>query len=287
MKQMILGLAAVLLNLHTVSFSQENQRPQAVEVDADQVKAESLLRARSIRVSRASDGSKVDLMKTPVLRYSDPTRKNDAGSVWVWGKSGRPQLMVEIYHGDSDPENKIWVHAMSLTSTELLQAETDDGRWMPRTTSFELQEIPKVRPPSEKAVVRLRQMKAASRSVSAHEFWDPNNTRYELRLLVTPVYRYSDPESGLVDGAVFVFAHGTNPEILMFVEARAKEGDAPKWYRGFAPLGSAELVVAEEEQVIWRKDRAPGIVGRPTDPYWLFVLPESSPPSASDTESTD
>lgn len=283
MKPFLLCLV-LFLSLQQSLSAQENERPPS---DEDGVKAESLLRASSIRVSLANDGSQVALVKTPVLRFSDPARENDAGSLWVWGKTGRPRLAVEIYHGASDPNNKIWAHAMSMTSTELLQADTDAGQWKPRTAQFELQEIPNIRPPSDQAVVRLRQMKAAARRVSAHEFWDPNNTRYELRLLVTPVYRYRDPETGLLDGAVFAFVHGTNPEILMFVEVRAEEGDTPKWHRGFAPLGSAELVVVEEEKVVWRKDRAPGVVGRPSDPYWLFIVPESSPPSRKDAAQTD
>jgi len=285
MKQICLLMATVLVHLHHGLNAQDTEPAQPDEPNP--VEAESLLRARSIRVSRPSDGSKVPLVKTPVLRFSDPARENDAGSLWVWGQTGRPQLFVEIYHGASNPNNRICVHAMSLTSTELLQADTDAGQWKPRTAQFELQEVPDARPPSDKAVVRLREMKAAARGVSAHEFWDPNNTRYELRLLVTPVYRYSDPETGLVDGAVFAFVHGTNPEIVMFVEARAGERNGSKWYRGFAPVGSAELVVVEGEKVVWRRDRAPGVVGRPSDPYWLFVLPESFRPSASDEESAE
>lgn len=282
MKPLLLGLS-LLLSLHQRMSAQESERPKPDEKMAE---SDSLLRARSIRVSRANDGSTVSLLPSPVLQFSDPARENDTGSLWVWGKSGRPRLMAEIFHGASDPDNRIWVHAMSLTSTELLNAETDAGRWTPQTSAFELQEIPDIRPPGDNAVVRLRQMKAAARRVAAHEIWDPDNTRYELRLLVTPVYRYRDPETGLLDGAVFAFVHGTNPEILMFVEARAEEGDTLRWHRGFAPLGSAELVVVEEEHVVWRKDRAPEVVGRPTDPYWLFILPESSPPSAKDLEPT-
>lgn len=112
----------------------------------------------------------------------------------------------------------------------------------------------------------------------AHRFWEPDNLRASLRLLVSPVYRYDDVQGGVLDGAVFVLAHGTNPEILMFVEAHAKRGESAMWYCGFAPLGSAELHVTRDSKDVWMQPRAPGVVGQPSDPYWLFVAPDESAP---------
>ena len=115
-------------------------------------------------------------------------------------------------------------------------------------------------------------MKELAQEFDAHEFWEPENTRYPLRCLPKPVHRYNDMNAGLLDGAVFLFAHGTNPEILMLVEAHVKDGEPAKWHCGFAPMGSAELHVTRNNKQTWTKTRAPGVVGRPSDPYWLFIV---------------
>ena len=48
-----------------------------------------------------------------------------------------------------------------------------------------------------------------------------------LRRLGAPVYRYGDQQSGPLDGAVFVFAQATDPELLLLLEARMSRGTPP------------------------------------------------------------
>ena len=53
-----------------------------------------------------------------------------------------------------------------------------------------------------------------------------------------------------MDGAIFAFAYGTDPELLMQIEARARKG-SKHWQVAFARLASAELSVQLEEKVVW------------------------------------
>ena len=118
--------------------------------------------------------------------------------------------------------------------------------------------------------MRLRQMKEISRRFEAHEFWDPDNSRFELRLLIQPVHRYADESHSVIDGAVFVLAHDTNPEILVQLEAHGDSSDA-RWKVSFSRLGSAELHVLLDGKEFWTAPRTPNVVGEPTDPYWLML----------------
>ncbi|TXT22601.1 MAG: hypothetical protein FD138_3393 [Planctomycetota bacterium] len=94
-----------------------------------------------------------------------------------------------------------------------------------------------------------------------------------MRLLVQPVHRYQDESAKLIDGAVFVMAHGTNPEVLVQVEAHAQQ--PPRWRFSLARLGSAELHVSIDGKEVWTEPRTPGIVGQPVDPYWLSWTPQT------------
>ena len=52
--------------------------------------------------------------------------------------------------------------------------------------------------------------------------------------------------------AVFAWAHGTNVEILMFVESRKRKEEAsPYWCAGFSRLGSASLTVDFQDRDFW------------------------------------
>lgn len=223
-----------------------------------------------IAIRSLSNGRDIEIerLPNPLMTYGDAARNNEAGTLWVWGKSGRPVAFLELYRNVG--KNEPWVHALTLTSPELTQLTGPNGnRWTPKKSHFALSDIPNAPEVGAQPAVRLRQMKEISRRLEAHEFWDPNNSRFELRLLVQPVHRYHDESSKVLDGAVFVLAHGTNPEVLVQIEADDTE-QPPRWRFSFARLGSAELHVLLDGQEVWTQSRTPNIVGQPIDPYWLF-----------------
>ncbi len=221
----------------------------------------------------------VEAIKEPLLRFGDPARSNEDGTMWAWGQSGRPVAMMELYRSAGDTVR--WTHVVTLTSNRLVTADTDRGRWSPQEAPFSMQVAPGAPVPKDSPAGRLRQMKQIARKLKAHEFWKPNNSRYPLRLLTSPVHRYSNEKDGIVDGTVFVFAHGTNPEIVVFLEAQ-KAKDALAWHYGFARLGSAELHVNFDGKEAWTQPRAPRVVGGPRDPYWIFFVNAEAPTQAKD-----
>src|SRR5688572_10681805 len=110
-----------------------------------------------------------------------------------------------------------WGHDLVATIDVRVTAEVGGhGRWAPRESEFKLNPIPDVRAPAATEAARLRQMKQFARKLIASQVWQ--GQRAELRLLPTEIHRYSDAESGLVDGAAFAFAVGSNPEAILFVE---------------------------------------------------------------------
>lgn len=233
----------------------------------------SLKQVQTIQMTRNSDDSAIELIETPLLRFGEPTRGNEKGSVWAWGRVGRPLVISELYHNTGDEES--WVQVLTLASTELVTAKTPVGRWAPRTTVLSMKPLAGMPAPADQPMRRLQQMRQIMRSYAAHEFWEPNNSRYELRLLPSPLHRYEDTAAGIIDGAVFAFAHGTNPEIFVFIEAQ-QQHDATQWHVGFASSGSAEMHVMADGSDIWTLPRATGVTGSPSDPYWLFVTQKGS-----------
>lgn len=220
----------------------------------------------------AGDDDPTELIEQPLLTFGDAARANQNGTLWAWKKSGRPLALLELYQPSGKGES--WVHAISLTGVETVSLKSPGSmQWMPRTVQFELQKIPDADRPADKDPQRLRQMKELARRFTAHEFWDPDNSRFELRLLVQPVHRYASATEELHDGAIFVLAHGTNPEVLLQVEAVGKSLKEAEWQFSLARMGSAEMHVELDGKEVWTVERARNVVGQPTDPYWLFVCP--------------
>jgi hypothetical protein len=72
------------------------------------------------------------------------------------------------------------------------------------------------------------------RLTTAHEVSSGN--RVECRLLSQPLDRDADPEQQVVDGALFVFANGTNPELALLLECNDRE-----WFYGVLRMTSARI----------------------------------------------
>jgi hypothetical protein len=217
----------------------------------------------------------VPLIDHALLTYSDPVRANVHGTVWAWGREGRPLAMVEVFQ---PAEKKQWIHAITLTSTVLVEAKVSNrDSWAPQQTSIEFQAVPSAPRPADRETSRLAQIKNLARKFEAFEFWDPDNSRFELRLLVQPIHRYQDAKNKIIDGAIFVLSHGTNPEVVLLIEAQGETIEQAEWRFAAARLGSAELHLQFDGKEVWTQDRTPGVVGRSIDPYWLFFTEASSP----------
>lgn len=267
-----LVLMGVALSPLTVAFGED---PPALSEKVQEV----LTRLASYRVRTMTEGSvpEVKLVPRPLLTFGDAARNNEAGTMWAWTVAERPVAFVENYRPSG--EEQTWIHALTLSSPTLIDMEIGPNQqWKPKNSHAAITRCPDdVAAVAETPSQRLRQMKEISRRFQAHEFWDPNNSRFELRLLVQPVYRYRDEASQVIDAGVFVFAHGTNPEVVLQIEAR-HENDVASWSYSLVRLGSAEIHVTWDEREVWIVPRTPGVVGQPVDPYWLCVVKNLPPP---------
>lgn len=185
--------------------------------------------------------------RVPILRFSDPTTERIVGdgTLWRLGNSGRPSAILAVEF--LSRKSLFSFELTSLSDDRVRVSGTTGWKWAP-TPKFAMTNFTDSPEPDSLPERRIRQMKNLVRGFRASEKIDGSAS--ELRLLSQPVCRYDDLERGIRDGAVFVFALGTNPEILALIEA-AKEPS--EWRYGFARLSSLELRVELDGSVIWKR----------------------------------
>ena len=168
-----------------------------------------------------------------------------------------------------DRNKRVWGHDLVATSDLRVSAEVaGHGRWAPRMPDFKLLPVPDVSSPAKTEAARLRQMKRFARSLSASEVWQ--GQRSELRLLPTEIHRYSDAGSGLVDGAAFVFAVGSNPEAILFVEAHQADSGELSWKYGLARMAAAAVTFKLGDNEVWS---VPQSFGSTSATYYVLTRP--------------
>jgi hypothetical protein len=203
-----------------------------------------------------ADSAAVALQDEPLLHYTDPGGITTDATIWAWGKTGRPLALAAIFYEKLSSGKEKWSCELTALADEEVRVESKTGwRWMPRNSDIEWQAAPGESEPGQTPRQRARQMNELARRFSVSETFSEERTD-QLRLMPRALYRYADPEQGLMDGALYAFANGTNPEALLLVEARTAPERAV-WHYGFARLGAAQLQATLDDKPVWRR---PGIV---------------------------
>jgi hypothetical protein len=238
--------------------------------------------ARRLEARSIDKEEMIPPIERPLLLFGDDPRDLTRGILWAWG-TGRPVAIAELWRGRA--ENSPHAVSLSLTGQEPIRLAVDGKlKWEPVETQIAFAPIADAPPPAAKETGRLRQIKEISRRFTAHEFWDPENSRFELRLLVQPVHRYSDPGAEIHDGAVFVLAHGTNPEAVLLIEAAGPTIAAAKWQFGLVRTSNAETHALLDGKEVWMQPRVGRGATRPSHPYYVFSLPFEAPDPQTPTE---
>ena len=235
---------------------------------------------RDIRVTEPAHPGRgpLPLRPEPLHRWTDPTRELSDGGLWAFGKSGRPVALATMEMYGRDPKaSSVWSCELISLAPGPLAAEAGGKffipsdrnlpglaiplKWAPKKPGIAFEAFPEAPAPAATEAERLRQMKTLSERFSAYQEGnrpDGSRPRFELRLLPRPAHRYADPAAGLVDGAIFLLVYGTNPELLLFVEARKPaERDRPAaWSFGCARLSTAALSVSLDGRESWTRPHA-------------------------------
>jgi hypothetical protein len=273
-----LGVTFLIAALSVLSFASgagqeppEAKKDESVPDEQYRRDAEKVVGGIELEMLSGDRWDKVKRIEKPLLYYGDPTRNNDRGSVWAWGEKGRPVAVLELYRGVINRTK--WVAVICNTSGGKLRAKRGgEPWWLANDSASELKDVAGAPVPAADAAQRQRQLKQLAGKFAGHEFWDPDNTRYDLRRLDRPLHTYRDEDAGILDGALYTLANGTNPEILLFVEARTKDG-AKAWRFTTGRLAHAELHLEYDGKEVFTAPRADRErLTAPDKPYWLSFI---------------
>ena len=180
------------------------------------------------------------LKREPVFRWARLITDIYDGTTYVWTSDGRPEAVTQIFLM-AKPRRR-WIHMFTSLSEQPVRAESN-GRtvWSPTGAGVKILRVPGSPTPAKTAVLRRRQMSSILDSVDASIKWRGEN-RFQLRTIPKPIYRYGDPNSEIFDGAIYALSEGTNPKLLLLLEARG--GPVGAWHYAIVPLTVHEAEVS-------------------------------------------
>ena len=202
-----------------------------------------------------NEGEDATFVKEPVLRFTNPVSGVVDGGLFVWqDKSKRPVAAAQLFIAPKT--DMLWIHEFQSLAEASMRFEYK-GRpvWTPKIAGVAFKPLAAAPPPAKSKKGRLVQMRQLARRFSIKDDFE-GASKDALRLMATPLVRYSDKSAK--DGALFTFAHGTDPELLVLLEARkASPEEDEVWHVALAPMTAyaitAELDNQEYWSVAWRK----------------------------------
>lgn len=242
----------VLLVIFDPSAAMYGQEQAAAATDRQALRAQMRVIAKSfVLFELAGEERRVaQLADEPVLRYTDNTRRQDDGTVWIWQYGGRPVAVIGIEFYPKRSREPKWLYEVVSLSPERIALERGQKTiWTARSPGLQRHVLEDAPQPAEKPTDRLRQMKQLLQRFTAYERAETEG-RIELRLMAQPLARYHDEATG-DGGAIFAFANGTNPEVLCVVEARREGKPNASWCFALAQMTGGEVFAELDGQKIW------------------------------------
>ena len=191
------------------------------------------------------------------------------GGVGVFCLNDRPVVFVELQLHRAE----LMINEFARLTPEPVEVTMPHNKrliWKPAADIAwsDFNELEDIAKPSEKKPLRLTQMRRIAEKFSVVDHFGHSKEvmqKIDLRLMTSPVYRYGrgfrkDEEESekakpeIIDGAVFIFAQGTNPEAVLTIEAFRK-GEEIGWRYCFTPSTVYEIIASFEGDEVWRKPR--------------------------------
>ncbi len=228
----------------------------------------------------AQAGSIAKRLPDPVLRWWQPVRGGDDGALYLWIREGRPVAAITFFTFKLPDGDRFIVHeSHSFTSDPLRAIWRNNDVWNPSVPGLTFKPVPESPSPAETPAARLRQMQAIVREFSAHTI-DDKNSKWPLRPLNTPLYRFEGTNGPSRDGALFALAQGTDPEAFLVLDCRG-EGKEARWEYGAARFTDLRLIVEHKGRVVFE---GPNELGGPRDIYYSTTVQRKPTDTPADFE---
>jgi hypothetical protein len=250
------AVIATVFSAHRISAGQESGPPEAERDNRVQLLIDAAV--KQYRLLPASNAQK-PLEPQVAIRWRNPTRSGQGNAILVlWVHDGRPAAAASVF-----AQAQLCHEFISLSrSAGLVALERDEVVWSPSVAGVQFQELEGAPTPDKSPIVRLRQMKELIGRFSATlTGWKSSESRREeLRPLPRELFR-SDMKAAeethpdLRDGALFAFVQGTDPEILLLLEAVTEGDRPPAWQYAFARATSGGLEAQLDGKLIWKVEQ--------------------------------
>lgn len=214
-------------------------------------------------------GESLQLHPSSLLQYTNPVRQREQhGAVFVWTADGRPQAIGTIWSILDLKNNEIRrtaheLHSLSEKPFSAKRPPAIEGRlnplkfvpdWKPNA-GVRFSPLPSDQPVAETAAGRLIQMRRLFSTFDAILIDRNDGSQSPLRRLPSPLMRYQSKKQGVIDGCLFTFVMGTDPELFLLIECREDADGVKSWHYTAARFTGMALRLNRGGEEVWQVEK--------------------------------
>lgn len=230
-----------------VAAAADEDRNRAEAAEADRLCAAELQHWRL-----TSDGAVLDTPKESVLRWTNPFAGRVYGNTYVWLRRGRPVAAACLFRY-FNPYRSFNGELVALKGSKLVAKRDDTVVWQPKD-EWKWHAISGAAAPAATAPQRLVQIRTLAREFTVEILDTRNLSKGEdqrPRLLPKPLYRYDAEQAKTLDGALFAFVLGTDPELLFLLECDTAKAH-PEWQFGAGRMNRYQIHLKRRGETVWQ-----------------------------------
>ena len=221
------------------------QKPSFIDMSKD-VRLQWITDQAAEYELRTSDPDAPLRREKPLLRFNDNVSGVVDAVLFAWVKDGRPEASASFWFRKDGQKTHEFV---SLSRTKVEAKRGNAVIWSPAGPGLTFKPIPKAPVHSDRKSIRLTQMRQMARRFTAAA--RVSSREFNLRLLPQPMMRYTPKAPQIVDGAIFNFAKGTNPEVLLVIEATVDDSGKKQFEYSPVRMTSRNCWLLLDDARVW------------------------------------
>lgn len=202
------------------------------------------------------------------MRWTNTLERRFDGDVFLWTNNGCPAGVASMTNVYGSYQAALEAEAHSLSRSTFRVTRDGEPFWHPQQAGVVRQSISAAPQVADLPVMRLRPMRRLARRVSVSS---TNKDEQQLRLMPQPVYRYESTDPEVEGGAIFAFALGTVPDVLLQIEAIRSDSATLRRYALARFNGNVDLIVRLDEQQVWSAPRLSAKILKRSPPIVFHV----------------
>jgi hypothetical protein len=223
------------------------------------------------------DDRTLELLREPVLKWSNPDRGEVHGNVFLWTRDSRPLVVASLFKWFS-PHTHMSHEFHSFAEGPLRGKFHGQPVWKADEPGVRFEDLPGAPAVAANEAQRILQMKQLARDFSGVKKERGDGNVVELRLLPQPIHRYAAPKEGILTGGLFTLVHGTDPEIFVLIEARGQDAASARWQYAVTRMTSSELRLRLRNKEVWAAEiishRQASDPARPYTTFYFHEVPD-------------